>query len=220
MSIFFATPCYGGKCDVQFTRAVAELRADLTVGNIPHDYLFTWNESLVQRARNNIATTFLETDWQKLMFIDSDIEFTTDDVAKLWNMDADIAVGLYPMKEQSNPLKPSLGAWINNKLVDVDELSGPTEVDYAGTGFMMIDRPVLETMKEECPHFVHEEGTSDGTRESFAWFNPRVYRNIYLSEDYAFCVDAKTRGFKIVADPEINLIHHGSFAYERPRSGH
>lgn len=215
MSILFATPCYGGMCNWQFARAVAELRADLTVAGLPHDYLWMSNESLIQRARNNCAATFLETDFERLMFIDSDIEFTSDDVAALWNLDADVAVGLYPMKRLDAPTC----AWVEGKEVKVEELDGPTEVDYAGTGFMMIKREVLEVMKDMRLDLVHVEGFGDTTRESFAWFNPRVFvrpdENIYLSEDYAFCKDARSRQFKIVADPSINLTHHGSYAYCR-----
>lgn len=187
-----------------------ELRADLTVGGIAHDVLLVWNESLIQRARNNIATTFLETDFQKLMFVDSDIEFRTEDVATLWNMDTDVAVGLYPMKRPDSPTC----AWVGGKMVEASRLDGVTEVDYAGTGFMMIDRGVLEEMRAAKPELEHWEGVpGEKNRRSYAWFNPRVDDDVYLSEDYAFCKDARACGFKVLADPSIKLTHHGSFAY-------
>lgn len=210
MSILFATPCYGGQVTAQHMKSCLELRHALMSAGVEHDWLLGWNESLIQRARNSSAARFLRTGFRKLMFLDADIEFDPESVARLWNMDADIAVGLYPMKRKDCPL----GAWRDGKLVDLSECPDtPFEVDYAGTGFMMIDRSVLERMRREWPEREHEEGS---VGDSFAWFDPRVEDGIYLSEDYAFVKDARSLGFKVLADPAIRLIHHGSYGYAAP----
>ena len=213
MSILFATPCYGGMVTAAHFRSCLELREELTRGGVEHDWLIQWNESLIQRARNNMAATFLKTDFRKLMFIDADIEFRAEDVAKLWNLDADVAVGLYPMKRLDMPLS----AWRDGRLVERPAFPDePFAVDYAGTGFMMIDRRVLEQMRGAWPNREHEEGNVGA---SFAWFDPRVEDDIYLSEDYAFCKDWRSLGGEIVADPSIELFHHGTFAYGQYSQG-
>ena len=208
MSLLIATPCYGGMVTTHHMKSCLELRQELTLGGVPHDWDLAWNESLVQRARNNMASRFLKTDWKKLLFIDADIEFHAEDVAKLWNMDLPVAVGLYTMKRKDEPLS----AWRNGELVDLSKCpDSPFEVDYAGTGFFMVDRSVFEKMKEKWPERTHEEGHG----ESFLWFDPRLSddKTFYMSEDYAFCQDWRSMGGKIIADPSIKLIHHGSFGY-------
>lgn len=173
----------------------------MTEAGLDHDWLITDNESLIQRARNTSASTFLKTDFKKMLFIDSDIEFKPEHVASLWNMDEEVCVGIYPMKRKDAPLS----AWVNGEIVR-EFPSEPFEVDYAGTGFMMIDRSALEKMKEICPE--HEEAG-----DCWAFFNPRVDDGIYLSEDYAFCQDFRSLGGRILADPSIRLKHYGPYGY-------
>lgn len=206
MSILFCTPCYGGQVTTHHFQSCLDLKEVLTQREVEHDWLLMWNESLVQRARNNLVKQFLETEYEKLMFIDADIEFTPEDVCELWNMKTDIAVGVYPMKKLNAPY----AAWVDGKLVkDLDQFKEPVKVDYAGTGFMMVHRRVFERLKIHSPEKNHEEGTGP----SHAWFDPRVEDGIYLSEDYAFCKDARAIGFNVHMDPTVRLIHHGHFAY-------
>lgn len=209
MSILFCTPAYGGMVHAAHFRSCLNLKEEMTKQGIEHDWLVGWNESLVQRARNLQAAQFLETGYQKMMFIDADIEFEPEAVAKLWNLDAPVAVGLYPMKRKD---APPLSAWRHGKLVELSGCpEGPFEVDYAGTGFMLIDRSVLEKMRAAWPEREHDEGAT----KSFLWFDPRLSDDgsFYLSEDYAFCRDYRALGGKIVADPSIKLLHWGNCAY-------
>lgn len=208
MSILIATPCYGGMVTAPHMKSCLELRLELIRAGIDHDWSLGWNESLIQRARNSMAAQFLQTEFRKLLFIDADIEFFAEDVAKLWNLDAKVAVGLYSMKRKDAPLS----AWRDGKLVKIEECpKEPFEVSYAGTGFFMVDRSVFEEMQKAWPERAHDEGTG----KSFAWFHPRVHEGgWYMSEDFAFCHDWRSLGGKIVADPSIRLGHWGSFRYE------
>lgn len=211
MSILICTPCYGGMAHVAFMKSCLDLKESLIIGNIHHDFLFTSNESLIQRARNTSVATFLKTDYQKLFFIDSDIDFTPEDVSKLWNLNTDVAVGAYSMKRPDKPVS----AWKDGGLVDLSELKEITEVDYAGTGFMLIDREVFVKFKETYTHLNHIEGN---VGECHCWFDPRVQNgepgdNFYMSEDYAFCQDWRELGGKILLDPSISLGHWGAFRY-------
>ena len=201
MSILFCTPAYGGQVTLAYFRSCLNLAEQLRIGGVDYEFLTTDKESLIQRARNEQASTFLETDFKKMMFIDADIEFSPEDVARLWNLDADIAVGVYCMKKPSAPY----AAWHHGKLL-TDLPAEPIEVDYAGTGFMMIDRRVLEAMKSEKRHYLSKSSC-------WNFFDCRVDGDSFLSEDYAFCQDAREMGFKIIMDPECKLKHWGTYAY-------
>lgn len=204
MSILFATPMYGGNCHHAFFRSSLSLHGFLVQEGIPHDFYTMWNESAIHRARNQCVKAFLETDFEYLMFIDGDIEFTTDDVGRLWNLDTDVAVGCYRMKRDDAPF----AAWKNGELLTLDTLPDePFEVDYAGTGFMMIKRHVLTRLISDDNKYEGKEG------DMHQVFDFPIRKGIELSEDYAFCEDAANAGFKVMMDPKVRLKHWGIKAY-------
>lgn len=215
MSILIATPCYGGMVTEGYLRSCLALRKELLAVGIEHDWLTIANESLVQRARNVIAASFLrETEFSALLFIDADIEFEPAGVARLWNLvadGADVAVGAYRMKRPG----AGLAAWRGGKLVEIGEKDvRPFEVDYAGTGFMMISRKTLEIIIEKQPQIEHEEGQIG---KCWAFFDCGVVDDgagpFYVSEDYHFSRTVRKFGMKIMLDPQISLKHHGQAVY-------
>lgn len=204
MSILFCTPCYGGMVTAPHFKSCMKLKEDLTNLGIAHDWNIGTNESLVHRARMEMTREFLNTSHTHLMWLDADIEFTSDDVAKLWNMQADISVAAYCMKRPDKPLS----AWKDGKLVKIEECpKEPVEVDYAGTGFMMIDRKVIETLTEKHGTYLGQHGPSP------AIFMTPIHNGGLESEDYHFCRIARESGFKVIMDPSIRLKHWGQFAY-------
>ena len=221
-------------------RSCMTLKEELTKFELPNHWQIGWNESLVHRARMEMTREFLNTDWSAMMWIDADIEYDASAIAKLWNMDADIAVGAYSMKLPDKPLS----AWRNGKLVKLDECpKEPFEVDYAGTGFFMVRRHVIERLIEYLEEW-EERGralvwrltneklvTSDEEKtlrrmlpalaSSYQGLHGRtpalymtpIWHDGLESEDYHFCRLAREAGYKIIMDPSIKLKHWGQFAY-------
>jgi hypothetical protein len=207
---------------------------------IKHDYDLGWNESLVHRARMEMARKFLkECDFTHLMWWDADIEAVPDDLAKLWNLQADIAVGVYTMKK---PDKCWYAAWVDGALVkDLDQYKKPIEVDYAGTGFMLIKRAALEAIyshlqtKYQIAVQLHKrmgdllEGLHRKVADEMldamaseyqgpdgpvpALFTTPIFNGGLESEDYHFCRIARDAGFKIIMDPSVRLTHWGQYPY-------
>lgn len=200
MSIFFATPMFGGMCTAGFHRSSILMVEELTKAGIPYEWSTPWNESLITRARNNILAEFLSTDYDCLMFIDADIEFKPEDVNKLWNLEVPVAVAAYAMKREDQPLS----AWRNGKLVTFEETK-PFNVDYAGTGFMMIQRHVFEEMQKAYQDLKMDNG--------YALFETQIFEGTYLSEDYSFCKRWRDIGGKILLEPTIRLGHWGTKVY-------
>lgn len=186
------------------------LKEELTKAGIKHDWLLGTNESLVTRARNEMTWTFLnESDFTHMMWLDADIEFSPEDVSQLWNLDADIAVGVYAMKK---PGEDWFAAWKDGKLVkDLDQFKEPIAVDYAGTGFMMIKREVLEKMVEKRRE-MGEYLSKNGKKVTAIYMTP-VYDGCFESEDYHFCRQAREMGYEITMDPSVRLKHWGQWAY-------
>ena len=204
-SILFATPCYAGQLTEPFFHSAMRTVQELNRVGLAFDWLTERNESLVHRARMEMCATFLKTEHSHLFWVDADIEFTPEDVAKLWNLETDIAVGCYAMKKRDAQW---YAAWKDGQLVkDLDQFKGPIEVDYAGTGFMLIAREVIERLTE-----IH--GTWEGANGPVpAIFMTPIHNGGLESEDYHFCRIAREAGFKVVMDPSVRLKHWGSYAF-------
>lgn len=188
-------------------RSCLNLKEELTSKGIPHDWLVGWNDSHIVRIRNEMAAQFLKSDHSHLFWLDADIEFKPEDIAKVWNLQADIGVGCYAMKKVKEQW---FAAWKDGKLVkDLDQFSGrPTEVDLAGTGFMCIKREVLETLVKTSESY---EGQNK--IRCYGLFMSPVNGDMLESEDYNFCRRAREAGFKIVLDPTVRLGHIGQYTY-------
>lgn len=204
-SILFCTPCYGGQVTAQHFKSCLELRLELSRAGMGHDWLIGTNESLITRARCEMTRTFLTSDHTHMFWLDADIEFTPEDIQKVWNMDSDIGVGVYAMKK---PDKQWFAAWKDGELVkDLDQYSGPIEVDYAGTGFMCIKREVIEALTAK-------HGTYKGSwGDAPALYMTPVHDGFLESEDYHFCRLAREAGFKVMMDPSVRLGHYGQYRY-------
>ena len=208
MSVLFCTPCYGGMVTEPHFRSCLALREELNGAGISHSWLTGSNESLVTRARNEMTATFLETDFEFQMWLDADIEFQPEDVEKLARLDADIAVGVYAMKK---PDAQWYAAWVDGELVkDLDRFDGPVNVDFAGTGFMLLKRGTVERLAEAAPKYI-----GPGGREVAAIYQTPVVDGHFDSEDYHMCRTWRGMGGKIVMDPSVRLLHHGTYAYGR-----
>jgi hypothetical protein len=141
-SILFATPCYAGQLTEPFFHSAMRTVRELDRVGLAYDWLTEKNESLVHRGRMEMAATFLRSKHSHLFWIDADIEFEPEHVAALWNLQTDIACGVYAMKKRDEQW---FAAWKDGKLVkDLDQFKGPIDVDYAGTGFLLIARTALE----------------------------------------------------------------------------
>lgn len=224
MGLLIATPCYGGNALVQYIESCYFLAKELRNTNLPFDFLRIRNESLVTRARNVCASSFLnDTQFDYLLFIDADIEFDPADVARVWNLifsGADVAVGHYRNKHPTAKDE----VWVGHKRVPIADFTEPFEVTYAGTGFMMIPRKTLERLKAANPKWRYQEGFPDEERpkdenkgECWAFFQDPIADTpngkFHLSEDYFFCREVQKLGMKVMMDPAIKLTHWGQFGY-------
>lgn len=215
------------------------LKEELTKIGLGHDWLIGSKESLVHRARNEMTASFLETDFTHMMWFDADIEYEAKHVAALWNLDTDIAVGVYPMKKMG----AAYAAWVDGKLVtDLDQFEKPIEVEYAGTGFMLLKRSAIESIgkflegrqkRAECilktVSRLLDNGALDllkemvdgmsadyegpGNKRITTFYRTPIWNDIFESEDYHFCRIARMAGFKIIMDPSVRLKHWGQYAF-------
>ena len=156
-----------------------------------------FNDKTCQKPANGEWT------YDKLFWIDSDIEWTPEDFLKLYYSDLDIISGLYQTNPNgtvavnlTDPLgRPTLVNKVHFLLWDV-----PVEVGGVGFGFVAMKSGVFEKMNR--PWFKIRE---------VQWDN--LDFKVNMGEDYSWCEGAKEAGFKIWVDPLVKLKHHKEIIY-------
>ena len=234
--VLIATPMYGGMCTGSYTSSMMRTAPVLSYHGIGMYYVHLVNESLVTRARNTCADEFLKTDATHLLFIDADIGFNPEDIPKMLERDVDIICGLYPKKEINWPRVASAvqrgvppqdlinhaGSVVVNMVEDkptfVDN-GQLLEIQNGGTGFMLIKRKVFEKLAKKVPQYVNDMYRSTDIVNAPQYIKEFFTTSIdketgrLFSEDYHFCKLARKHGFRIWADPMIDLTHMGTFMF-------
>lgn len=223
MKIYIATPCYGGMATVPYIASLMTTTNKLKEIGITSEVSLQYGESLIPRGRNTCAMQMLAKDFDKLLFIDSDISWEWEDVKRVVLSDKKIIGGIYPLKTfpitmNFNPLdehrdlygferkQANYVAWCKKY---ADPETGEAEVAHLPTGFMCIDRVVLESLSHRVPHytlFAPEKGTKE---PYFDFFQIGVVNGEYRSEDWAFCDIARKFGFKVYLQTRSTVKHHG-----------
>ena len=165
----------------------------------------------VDRTRCDAATSALRDGYDELMWIDSDIAFDPDDVARLRGYDLPIVAGVYAKKGVQD---------LAMHADDLTELAmgeggGLYDVKYVGAGFVLVQKLVYDDIQRTFSLPVCNTRFGAAT---VPYFLPMVIADgpnahWYLGEDYAFCERARIAGHKIVVDTTIRLGHIGSYSY-------
>jgi hypothetical protein len=227
--LFIATPMYGGQCTGAYTQSLLGLAALLSAHGIASLTGFIFNESLVTRARNALAHSFLQTDATHLLFIDADMRFEPQDVPPMIAADVAILCGLYPKKlinwegvraaalRGDAQLALSSGTFVVNLVGNAAEVTvpagQPVEIWNGGTGFMLIQRRVFEQLAAVVPSYANEVGEAPSVKEFFTTSIEHATGRL-LSEDYHFCKLWRDHGGTVHAAPWVRLGHVGTYVFE------
>lgn len=173
-SLMVATPLYGG-AEADYLRSVVGLAGAAERAGVPCAFAWLSNNAVIDRARNLLAATFLQSDATHLLFIDGDIGFVPEDVlglVQLMQGDDRLAVvgAPYPKRRINWNLVASAaakGLAAGNAaalerysgVFALDPLEGqanfrvdePMELKRVGTGLMVVRRDVIETLCERHP---------------------------------------------------------------------
>jgi hypothetical protein len=228
-----ATPMHGGQCHGQYTFSLLGFYTKMLELNWKWDVQFIFNESLITRARDDLATLFLASNCTHLMFIDADIKFDPNHIVKMIEADKDIIGGVYPMKsinwasiraavEQGTPnefLPLASSTFVLHAVNETDRLvlghEDPIEVTNIGTGMMLIKRDVFEKMKSHVPTYINDNLGPFMGKEVHQFFNTGVdpETNRLMPEDYNFCKAWRAVGGKVYAAPWAIGLHIGQHTF-------
>jgi GT2 family glycosyltransferase len=137
--------------------------------------------------------------YDKLMWIDSDIAFTPEDVLKLYRSDKEIISGCYLLASGEVVAYPKM-LYPAYGIDEIQKMSGIQEVEGVGFGFLCISQGIFEQMTRPWFQQVMMEKEDTETGEVFTF--------PLLGEDLSWCERARRLGYKIWLDTDVKVIHH------------
>jgi len=201
--VMLATPSYTGTVCVEYSSALCLAGAHCALQNIWLEPRTAAGFSLVEYARNWLVAEFLSKPYTHLFWIDDDLGFTPDSIAKLVNRNLDVVCGIYTTKNENNPIYPytALGPVVK----------GLQLAERVPGGFMCMKRHVIEKCVKDCEWY---EIDHDGTSRLSPWFfDLRPYGKHKVGEDYIACERIRAAGFKIYVETDLNFKHWGRKAW-------
>jgi hypothetical protein len=209
-TIFIGSPVYANLMNCEYVDGIVQLVHRAAKGEFNLVRPPVIGDSLVTRARNSVLHAFFHTGATHLMWIDSDIGFTADDVLSLVNSGYDFTCGAYPKKKQPQPASGADMEYIIGRSADeaVDK-NGWQSVDVCGTGFMCWTRKAAERLLERARLLPYKHASFEDKFEYRVFHNDIAEDMVYLSEDYWVCLEWRRMAERIWLNPNIKLSHAG-----------
>ncbi len=194
--IYIAIPTYDSKLLSDTAMTLIDALPKLAMAGITVDMKIIEGICYVDLARNELVKNFLESKATDLIFIDSDVSFRTETIARLCSSNRPLTAAVYPKKddEEKYPIE------LLGKPIDSE---GLLEVAWAPTGMMRINRVVFDALRPTV-----KEYKGRGALLQHAYFEC-VIRESYYGEDIEFCRRWKEIGGKIWVYPDETLGHTG-----------
>jgi hypothetical protein len=188
--------------------SLIETSSTLNLKNIPFNQQVVYGGSVVTSARSKVANLFLESDCDRLFWIDSDIVWTADDFLTILALSTELeCVGAtYPTKE----MPPKFMINVLDKTAEMETNDhGCFEVKGFGLGFTCVQRKVMEQLAEKSPKLIFP-GSHDPIPHMF---REDADNGAFRGEDMAFFADVRALGYKVNLYPHINLGHVGPHVF-------
>ena len=135
--------------------------------------------------------------YDKILWIDSDMAWTPEDVTKVYESDKDVVSGAYMQSNGSvMAFDKLLGkSYMHNEVLEMKE---PVRIATAGFGFICFKSGIFEKMSRPWFQMVPTSLEIDGKQYDFP----------IMGEDMSLCKRVTDMGFEIWLDPSVKLIHH------------
>ena len=208
-------PCYD-MVKIPTMISMVKLVKELTVAGLKFE-LNTMKSPYVAYARNILMSRFLQRDEDYLLFIDSDLEFEPECVLKMLVPQKDIMCTPYRVKTNDPQIIKYTVGIKDPKNVKILQ-GGLVEINNGPAGMMLIKRKVCEKMVKDYPEreikFHPNEGTFPKDMRVYNLWDCNFKDGVWKGEDIFFCDLARQSGFKVYANLDSTLTHHGSFGYK------
>ncbi len=234
MHVLIATPCFGAMVHQTYMLSILRLMASPLCGQVRFTLDMLGHDSLITRSRNTLVARFLaQAEATHLLFVDADIGFEPEQLARMLAFDEPVVAGMYPLKVlhwagagarlrhgEPAPAAPLLYVGEPCQGVEAERRGEFITARHAGTGFMLLRRDALEAMVRGYPETRYGgiDAYSPGSGEAgphYALFDCMVAPETgqYISEDWTFCRRWRALGGKVWLDTLGSLTHVGAHEY-------
>ena len=214
-TIYIAMPCYDS-VKINTMLSVIKLVQQLSKSGIKVG-INTMKSPLIHQARNYLTSVFLTTEYQYLLFIDSDVEFEPESVLRMLVAKKDIVCTPYRTKSEQLDKHVYTVEFKDPKTIPFLP-GGLVEIEAGPTGLMRIDRKVFERIIKNYPDLkIKNKATPAAGKDHEFYYNffDFGFKDGYaIGEDVSFCKLARDNDFQIYANTESTTRHHGSYAWE------
>jgi hypothetical protein len=145
--------------------------------------------------------------------IDDDVAIPPNAIVDLVESGKDVIGGMYSLKSTKGQLAIRLKG---NQVRKIDTIGDdPLEIKYLATGIFMQTRDVVQRAWDHyAPTRTYlDNDKSEKDLKRVALYTPYIYKDEYLSEDYAYCQRLIDMGEKIWLHPHVKCDHWGLANY-------
>ena len=183
MKILIGVPYYG---HIE-PEAEQSLRALASAGHT----IVRMSSCNIPRARNDLAQQARSNGYDYILYHDSDVIITPDDVDRLVALDKPVVTGLCPMI-QKGVIRWAIGLRKQGELYSylTGSIAGPLPVAACGAACLLVKNEVFKGLE-------------------WPWFDFQLSpgQNI-LGEDFAFTEKCNSNGFEVWLEPRVVISHY------------
>ena len=230
------TPVHS-EVSIHYTQCLLEIQKEFMKKGNNVSFLMH-KSSLITQGRNLTVASFLETNADYLLFLDSDIAIGTHVIEKMINADKDVICVPYPLKSiQWSKLKEKFEKGMIKTIEDmetggctypvripdasdIDMKNGVIEITHAPAGCLLIKRSVFDELIKTYPdRKIKQKSVINGQYEEKQFyynFFDTIHdkkTQTYMGEDFGFCKLWTGIGGKIFAVVDEYIMHVGEHQY-------
>jgi hypothetical protein len=217
--VLLAVPTLDRNLSVEFLTSMAETMNLCQTYGILVDLAFLGGDQFIAKARNHLATGFLQNPLKQdcLFFIDADQGWEATAFVRAVIDRHDIVAGAVPKK--TDDLTFNNVELVTNEQGDCTIEDGMLEVRRIGTGYFRIKREALERFVADYSN-KYEPGDGGPLPWHYDIFNAQVHYTEdeglgkFWGEDLDFCNKWKAIGGRLWLDPNITFKHVGRKCWE------
>lgn len=163
--------------------------------------------AIVTKARDEVLNLFLESDADRLLWIDDDMIWTVDDFLRLLALSTRYDVIGAGYAARKDP--PTFYLKLNDTQTIESDSLGMLKIEGMGLGFTMVRRHVIEELAATKPT-MRDQLTG---KRLASVFRTDIHEGNFRGEDMAFFADVRALGYDVYLDPHIKLQHVGTKHY-------
>lgn len=205
--LYIGVPAYTGSLGVHTMHSISLALDVLISAGVKVTTNFVAGCCYLDHTRNLLVKHFLESSATDLLFVDADVGFEPQGILAMALARRPLVAGVYPKKGEPPVQWP---VELPPKF-DLDS-DGLIAVNYMPTGFMRINRSVLDYMRESPGLLARYHDRNEG--DLVAYFHCQIRDNLYWGEDYQFCADWKSQGGTCWVLPNLDFSHTGPKAWK------